>query len=217
MPRRFPAADPMRPAAGRGASDGRRVVSVSDPISSLPPPPRAPGGVAPGDAEASGAAVTAAPGPSDGPADAAPPPVALLDPPPRPGELTLAWRVGTAVTWVAVVLAFAAVWNASVQLGLSTWWLGPRGDPRPRVVQLVPFVAPTLMVLGTINNLRWLGWYGLAAAGGLAAIGLGDLGRVASIAATELAIAGAAGAISLASLTGTYRAPAEPSDPPTPR
>ena len=206
MARRFPASDRTRPAAGPGASDGRRVVIVSDPISSLPPPPRAPGGVAPAEAE-----------PSDGPGEGAPPPVALLDPPPRPGELTLSWRVGTAVTWVAVVLAFAAVWNASVQLGLSTWWLGPRGAPRPRVIQLLPFVAPMLMVLGTINNVRWLGWYGLAAAGGLAAIGIGDLGRVASLAATELAIAGAAGAISLASLTGTYRAPEEPSDPSTPR
>ena len=131
----------------------------------------------------------------------------LLDPPPRPGELTLPWRIGTAITWISVVLALAAVWNTSVQLGLSTWWLGPRGEPQPRVIQLAPFVAPVLMVLGTINNLRWLGWYGLAASGVLAAVGLGDLGRVGSIAATELAIAGAAAVISLASLTGTYRAP----------
>ena len=131
----------------------------------------------------------------------------LLDPPPRPGELTLPWRIGTAITWISVVLALAAVWNTSVQLGLSTWWLGPRGEPQPRVIQLAPFVAPVLMVLGTINNLRWLGWFGLAASGVLAAVGLGDLGRVGSIAATELAIAGAAAVISLASLTGTYRAP----------
>ena len=141
--------------------------------------------------------------------DTEPRAVVLLDPPPRAGELTLPWRIGTALTWIGVVLAFAAVWNASVQLGLSTWWLGPRGAPQPRVIQLAPFVAPMLMVLGTINNVRWLGWYGLGAAGVLAAIGFGDLGRFASIGATELAIAGAAAAISLASLTGTYRRPAD--------
>jgi hypothetical protein len=135
--------------------------------------------------------------------------VVLLDPPPRRGELTSPWRIVTALTWVGVVLAFAAVWNASVQLGLSTWWLGPRGDPQPRVIQLIPFVAPLLMVLGTINNARWLGWHGLAASGVLVAVGIGDLGRVGSIAVTELAIAGAAAAVSLASLTGTYRAPAD--------
>ena len=139
--------------------------------------------------------------------DVPPPPVVLLDPPPRAGELTLGWRIGTALTWLSVVLAMAAVWNASVQLGLSTWWLGPRGDPRPRVIQLTPFVAPALMLLGTINNLRWLAWYGLAAAGAVAAVGFGDLDRVGSIAATELVIAAAAALISLASLTGTYRAP----------
>lgn len=132
--------------------------------------------------------------------------VVLLDPP-RRGELTLPWRVITAMTWVAVVLSLAAVWNASVQLGLSTWWLGPRGDPQPRVVQLSPFVAPLLMLLGTINNARWLAWNGLAASAVLVAFGIGDLGRVPSIAAAELAIALAAAAVSVASFTGTYRAP----------
>lgn len=133
----------------------------------------------------------------------------LLEPPPRRGELTPAWRIVTALTWIGVVLAFSAVWNASVQLGLSTWWLGPRGDPQPRVIQLSPFLAPLVMVLATINNARWLGWHGLAASGVLVAVGIGDLGRVNSIALTELAIAGAAAALSLASLTGTYRSPAD--------
>lgn len=169
-------------------------------MSELPPPPP----------DAGGATTDTSPDPEPAPA-----PVAVLTPPPRAGELTLPWRIGTALAWISVVLALAAVWNASVQLGLSTWWLGPRGDPQPRVIQLAPFVAPVLMVLGTINNVRWLGWFGLAASGVLAAVGLGDLTRVGSIAATELAIAGAAAVISLASLTGTYRAPADGVTPPS--
>ncbi len=124
---------------------------------------------------------------------------------PRAGELCPAWRMITVMTWIAVVLAFAAVWNSSVQLGLSTWWLGPRGQPRARVVQLSPFVAPVLMVLGTINHIRWSGWWGLAASAVLAGYGIADLGRVSSIAAVELLIAGLAAAVSIASLTGTYR------------
>ena len=152
-------------------------------MSELPPPPR-----------------------TGAPANA---PVVLLDPPPRPGELTLGWRIGTAFAWVAVILAWAGVWNVSVQLGLSTWWLGPRGEPQPRLVQLSPFVVPVLMLLGTINNVRRLGWFGLAGSAVLAAIAIGDLNRVVSIALTELVIAAAAAVISLASLTGTYRAPAD--------
>lgn len=155
-----------------------------------PPPPRASG-----------------PRPESG-VDLLETPAVVLQPPPRAGELTLPWRIGTALAWVAVVLSFAAVWNVSAQLGLSTWWLGPRGEPQPRVIQLSPFVAPMLMVLATINNVRWLPWLGFAASGVLATVGVGDLGRVGSIAATELAIAGAAALFSVASLTGTYRPPA---------
>lgn len=115
-----------------------------------------------------------------------------------------------AVTWIGVVLALAGVWNASTQLGLSTWWLGPRGDPQPRLVQLSPFLAPLAMVLGTVYQVRWLGRLGLVASAVVAGFGVGDLGRVDSIAVTELVIAGAAAVVSVASLTGTFRAPDTP-------
>jgi len=137
--------------------------------------------------------------------EAEPRPVLPLEPPPRAGELTPGWRIATGLIWIAVVLSFAAVWKVSEQLGLSTWWLGPRGAPRPRLIQLGPFVAPVLMVLATINNIRWLCWFGLGSSALLAAVGFGDLGRVESIAVTEFLIAAAAAAFSVASLTGTYR------------
>lgn len=134
------------------------------------------------------------------------PQVTLLAHTPRSGELSPGWRIIIVVTWIAVVLAFAAVWNASVQLGLSTWWLGPRGEPKARWVQVSPFVAPVLMVLGTINHIRWLGWWGLGASAVLSVYAIVDFGRVSSIAVAELLIAGLAAAVSIASLTGTYRA-----------
>ena len=133
------------------------------------------------------------------------PQIVLVAHTPRVGELSPGWRVVTVLTWIAVLLAFAAVWNASVQLGLSTWWLGPRGDPNARWVQLSPFVAPVLMVLGTINHIRWLGWWGLGASATLALYGIIDLDRVTSIAVVELTIVALAALASLASLTGTYR------------
>lgn len=110
--------------------------------------------------------------------------------------------------WIGVLAGLAGVWNASVQLGLSTWWLGPRGEPQPRWVQLSPFVAPLLMLLATINQLRWLSWIGLAAAASLAGFAIGDIDRVPGLALAEFVIAGAAAAVSIASLTGTYRAAA---------
>lgn len=125
--------------------------------------------------------------------------------PPQVGELTTGWRVVTGFTWVGVILALAAVWNASEQLGLMTWWLGPRGQPQSRLVQLSPFAVPVLIVLATINNVKWLGWLGLTGSAVVATIGVIDLGYIARLGVLEIAVGVAAAAVSVASLTGTYR------------
>lgn len=124
---------------------------------------------------------------------------------PRPGELTTGWRLVTAVTWIAVAVAIGSVWKTSAQLGLSTWWLGPRGDPQPRVVQLAPFVPALAMVLAAINNARRIPLLGLAASAIVAAVGIVDLGRVARLGMIEIGIGIAAAAVSLGSTTGVLR------------
>ena len=111
-------------------------------------------------------------------------------------------------TWVLVFLAYTAVWKASRELGLATWWLGPTAEPRPFPVLLVPFVAPLAMMIATINNSRRLPWYGLAAAAVGVAIAIGDLGTFRRLGLVELGIAVAAGAVSVASMAGQYRAAA---------
>jgi hypothetical protein len=119
--------------------------------------------------------------------------------------LTGGWRIVTAVTWGLVFIAFAAVWKVSRELGLSTWWLGPIGEPQPVFVLLLPFVAPVAMVVATLNQTRWLPIAGLVASAVTAAVGLGDLDRVLRLAIVELAMAGAAAAVSIASFAGLYR------------
>jgi hypothetical protein len=109
------------------------------------------------------------------------------------------------VTWGLVFVAFTAVWKVSRELGLSTWWLGPVGEPQPVFVLLLPFVAPSAMVLATLNNTRRLPWAGLLASAVTAAIGVGDLDRVVRLGIVELAIAGAGAAVSVASFSGLYR------------
>jgi hypothetical protein len=125
---------------------------------------------------------------------------------PKPGQLTRGWRIATGVTWGLVFVGFTAVWKVSRELGLSTWWLGPVGEPQPVYVLLLPFVAPAAMVLATLNNARRLPWFGVLASAATAAIGIGDLDRVTRLAIVELAIAAAGAAVSLASLSGLYRA-----------
>ncbi len=128
----------------------------------------------------------------------------MTDPAPA-GRLTPAWRLVMAVTWVAVMAAWAAIWNASVQIGLSTWWLGPRGDPQPVIVRLLPFLVAGAVVVAALNHLKATPWIGVAAGIGLGLIALGDVGRVDRLALVEGLVALAAIAVSAAAFTGRYR------------
>lgn len=133
---------------------------------------------------------------------------------PRAGELTSGWRAVTAITWMLVVVGLGCVWKTSDQLGLSTWWIGPRGEPHSIVVQLLPFVPPVLMVLAAINHIRYLPWFGLAASALVVTTGLFDVVRFTGLGVLEIAIGVAAAIVSLVSLAGMYRAdtaaPVEP-------
>jgi hypothetical protein len=214
-------------AEGPSAHGAPRVGAVTEP--SATPVPDDDGGtrteavvpVPEGDADPSRRRPMAPPPPSRVIGEPLPPPRAVVPAPrpPRPGELTPGWRFAVGAVWVAVAVALGAVWNTSVQLGLSTWWLGPRGDPQPVVVRVLPFVAPLLMVMAVINRGRWLGWFGLLAAAATAAIGIGDLGRVSGLAVVELVIAAAGAAVSIAAFAGTYHrgrvSPGSPAPPPS--
>ena len=124
---------------------------------------------------------------------------------PRAGELTGGWRAITAVTWMLVVVGLGCVWKTSDQLGLSTWWLGPRGEPHSIVVQLLPFVPPVLMVLAALNHIRYLPWFGLAASAMVVLTGMFDVVRFTGLGLLEIAIGVAAAVVSLVSLAGMYR------------
>jgi len=156
---------------------------------------------------------TSAPPPPSPPPPTAEPTTEVARRPPAPGQLTRGWRIVTGVNWGMVFVAFTAVWKVSRELGLSTWWLGPVGEPQPVFVLLLPFVAPSAMLLATLNNVRWLPVGGLVASAGTAAIGVGDLSRVVRLGLVELAIAGAAAAVTVASFSGRYRRPAPDAAP----
>lgn len=125
---------------------------------------------------------------------------------PRAGDLTTGWRITTGIGWIGIVAVLAATWNASRQLGLSTWWLGPVHDQRPPYVMLLPFVAPAVMLTVVGNRVRYVPWIGIAGAVATAAVGLGDLGRVRGLGVVELIAAAAALLVSIASFSGMYRA-----------
>jgi hypothetical protein len=124
---------------------------------------------------------------------------------PRAGDLTTSWRILTGVGWIAIVMVLAATWNASRQLGLPTWWLGPVDHQRPAYIILLPFVAPAVMLTAVGNRVRYVPWIGVLGAIATAAIGFGDLGRVRGLGVVELIAAAAALLVSIASFSGMYR------------
>jgi len=124
------------------------------------------------------------------------------------------WRLTLVVAWIAVAVAIGSIWKTSDQLGLSTWWIGPRGEQQPRVVQLLPFLPALVMVIAVINNARRLPLLGAIASTLTMAVGVVDLWYFAKLGAVEIAVGVAAGAISLASAAGVFRPTADPAPSP---
>ena len=116
------------------------------------------------------------------------------------------------LTWVGAFLAYLAVWKASEEIGIATWWLGPRSHPRPIPIRLVPFAVVAVFGILASFNVRWLPWIGLTGSGALALIAIPDLSRSGGLAAIEFAIAAAVALVSLGSFTGVYRAAASDAD-----
>ncbi len=127
--------------------------------------------------------------------------------PRRPGQLSPGWRLAFGIGWAAIIVGYAAVWQTSRVIGLSTWWLGADAEPRSLLINLLPFYGPILVTAAAVANWRYLPYLGIGVAAIGAAIGAGDLGRVEWLAVVELVLAGAALCISVASLAGMYRPP----------
>ena len=129
--------------------------------------------------------------------------------------------MATAATWVLVIAAFIGVWNTSRQLGVALWWLGPDGEPQPVFITLLPFLAPLVLIVLVLNNVRHLPWFGLAAAAVTSVFGFIDLAYVRRLGVVELLIAGAGAAVAIAGFGGTYvgstgATPTPAVGPPTP-
>jgi hypothetical protein len=119
------------------------------------------------------------------------------------------WTIAVVVTWAMVFMSYMAVWKASEELGIGTWWLGPRSDPQPIVVNLIPFVIVAVVGIAAGIRFRHLPWISVAGSAALILVAIPDLSRSTGLAVVEFTIAGAAMIVSLASVTGRYRADPE--------
>ena len=127
---------------------------------------------------------------------------------PRVGDLTPGWRITVLATWILVFFAYAALWKASDEIGIGTWWLGSRSQPTLIVVRLLPFVLASAVAIAAASNARRLPVVGVAASLLIALSAVMEVvGRWSfGLAMVEFAIAVGALLVSLGSFTGGYRA-----------
>jgi hypothetical protein len=123
----------------------------------------------------------------------------------RPGDLTPKWRYTLTAAWIIAFFAYAAIWQASVQIGIGTWWVGPRAQPTPTLVRVLPSLLTISIALCAIYNVPRL--VRLSAMGVLlsAIVAVPDFSRSISLGVAELIIAGMLGLVTVAALTGRYR------------
>ncbi|MEN9822641.1 MAG: hypothetical protein RLZ04_1067 [Actinomycetota bacterium] len=124
---------------------------------------------------------------------------------PRAGELTPAWTAVFCLGWFGILCGFAAIWTSSRTTGFPTWWLGPESEPRLLLVNLIPFVAPLVLVVEGLVHRRLLPLWGIVGAAVCAVVAAFDLSGQPRYAAVEFLLAGAGLAVSVASFAGMLR------------
>lgn len=108
--------------------------------------------------------------------------------------------------WVGAFFAYAGIWQASVQIGIGTWWTGPRAQPTNVAIRLLPFVLALAMALLVVYSVRHVvRWSGIGVAATVL-VAVPDFSRSVGLGVAEASIAALLGVVTLASLSGRYRA-----------
>ncbi|MFK8023117.1 MAG: hypothetical protein AB8G26_04050 [Ilumatobacter sp.] len=143
------------------------------------------------------------------PVPVAPNPTSAPPPPPPNAGQQLAesggWRLALGVTWVLAFFAYASVWQASVEIGIRTWWVGPRAQPTPTIVRFIPFLLCIVMTTLMITLHRRIAIVSAAGAVAAAAIAIPDFDRTTSLGVVEVAIAALILLVSASAYAGRYR------------
>jgi hypothetical protein len=112
------------------------------------------------------------------------------------------WRVVLMLGWVGGILGYSTIWAVSRQIGLPTWWLGPRSAPSPVYIVSLPFILPVLVLIGLAANLKRIAIFSLLAAVMTLGIAAGDMSSQLGLALAQVAISVGLLCTSLAAVIG---------------
>ena len=125
----------------------------------------------------------------------------------RDGDLTTSWRVIVGSAWALALCAYAGVWQASVQIGIGTWWLGPRAQPTDAYVRFIPFLVPLVVIVALSSDARHPARISIVGSVVAGLISVPDFSRSVLLGATEASIAVLLLVVGLAALTGRSHVP----------
>lgn len=123
----------------------------------------------------------------------------------RAGQFTVGWQIMLAAAWTAAFFAFAAVWKTSEEIGIGTWWLGPRAQPQPIFVRVAPFALTLAVGMLAVYNVRRTAWLSAIASVAIAGCAAFDMTLSGGLAAIEFAIAGSMLLVSIGAVIGALR------------
>ncbi len=112
------------------------------------------------------------------------------------------WRVVLMLGWVGGILGYSTIWAVSRQIGLPTWWLGPRSVPTPFYVVALPFLPPVIVLIALAIQLKRIAVLSLIAALATLGVAAGDANTQPGLALAQVAISVGLLSTSLAALIG---------------
>ncbi|MFM8955505.1 MAG: hypothetical protein ACKOH9_06945 [Actinomycetota bacterium] len=124
----------------------------------------------------------------------------------RVGSLTPAWKFALVATQLLILVSLVLLGISALTVGKPTWWLAATDNNLTAVLVVVPFLAPSLVILAAARASHLAPLAGLLATAVLAATSVVDISRTPGIALGEAILAGCTALTTIAVFAGRRRA-----------
>ncbi|MFM8003089.1 MAG: hypothetical protein ACKPAJ_11850 [Actinomycetota bacterium] len=124
----------------------------------------------------------------------------------RVGSLTPAWKFALVATQLLILVSLVLLGISALTVGKPTWWLAATDNNLMAVLVVVPFLAPSLVILAAARASHLAPLAGLLATAVLAATSVVDISRTTGIALGEAILAGCTALTAIAVFAGRRRA-----------
>ena len=132
-------------------------------------------------------------------------------PPPDPahtkrvGSLTPSWKIAVIITHALIAGSLLVLAISTRAVGKPTWWLANQSNSALIALAIVPFLAPTVVIIVVLGASRFAPIAGLVATALLATTSVVDISRSPGIALGEAILAACTALTTIAAFAGRRR------------